>query len=195
MFGPSLAGDERMEVWFERFLRASASPSAIYAQEQVFRDMDIRQLLPAIGVPTLVLHRTDDAVEPVGAGRYLAQEIVGAIYVELSGGDHFPWAGDQDPLIAEVERFVRRAWREEQETFDRVLATILFTDIVDSTAQSAALGDSRWTGDQRATRSGHPLSARPLPWAARCAGQATASSRSSTVRHGRCGAPRPSVSR
>lgn len=144
-FGPSLAGDERMEAWFERFLRASASPSAIYAQEQVFRDMDVRQLLPAIGVPTLVLHRTDDAVEPVGAGRYLAREIVGATYVELSGGDHFPWAGDQGgPLIAEVERFVRRAWREEQETFDRVLATILFTDIVDSTAQSAALGDSRW---------------------------------------------------
>lgn len=144
VFGPSLVGNEGTEAWFERFLRASASPSAIYAQEQVFRDMDVRQLLPAIGVPTLVLHRADDAVEPVGAGRYLAQEIVGATYVELSGGDHFPWAGDQDSLIAEVDRFVRRAWQEEQETFDRVLATILFTDIVDSTAQSAALGDSRW---------------------------------------------------
>jgi pimeloyl-ACP methyl ester carboxylesterase len=144
LFGPSLAGDERTEAWFERFLRASASPSAIYAQEQVFRDMDIRQLLPAIGVPTLVLHRADDAIEPVGAGRYLAQDIVRATYVELSGADHFPWAGDQDPLIAEVDRFVRRAWQEEQEAFDRVLATILFTDIVESTAQSAALGDSRW---------------------------------------------------
>ena len=144
LWGPSLAGDERAEAWCERFMRASASPSEIYAQEQVFRDMDVRQLLPAIGVPTLVLHRADDAVEPVGAGRYLSQEIVGATYVELSGGDHFPWAGDQDSLIAEVDRFVRRAWQEEQETFDRVLATILFTDIVNSTAQSAALGDSRW---------------------------------------------------
>lgn len=124
IFGPSLVGDERTEAWFERFMRASASPSAIYAQEQVFRDMDIRQLLPAIGVPTLVLHRADDGVEPVGAGRYLAQEIVGATYVELSGADHFPWAGDQDSLIAEVDRFVRRAWQEEQEAFDRVLATI-----------------------------------------------------------------------
>ena len=133
-----------MLTWYDRFLRASASPSAIYAQEQVFREMDIRRLLPAIGVPTLVLHRADDAVEPVGAGRYLADEIPGADYVELSGADHFPWAGDQDALIAEVERFLRRVWREEQETFDRVLATILFTDIVDSTAQSAALGDSRW---------------------------------------------------
>ena len=65
-------------------------------------------------------------------------------YVELSGVDHFPWAGDQNALIAEVERFVRRVRKEEQETFDRVLATILFTDIVDSTAQSAALGDLRW---------------------------------------------------
>ena len=143
-FNPTLAGDERMLRWWERFLRSSASPSGLYAQEQVFRDMDIRRLLPAIGVPTLVLHRADDAIEPVGAGRYLAQEIVGATYVELSGRDHFPWAGDQDSLIAEVERFVRRVRREEQETFDRVLATILFTDIVDSTAQSAALGDSRW---------------------------------------------------
>ena len=143
-FNPSLVGDERMLTWWERFLRSSASPSGLYAQEQVFRDMDIRQLLPAIGVPTLVLHRTDDAIEPVGAGRYLGQEIAGADYVELSGVDHFPWAGDQNALIAEVERFVRRVRKEEQETFDRVLATILFTDIVDSTAQSAALGDLRW---------------------------------------------------
>jgi pimeloyl-ACP methyl ester carboxylesterase len=112
-------------AWFERFLRASAGPSAIYAQEQVFRNIDVRRLLPAIGVPTLVLHRADDAIEPVGAGRCLAHEIVGATYVELSGGDHFPWAGDQGPLIAQVERFVRGAWREEQETFDTVLATIL----------------------------------------------------------------------
>ena len=144
VFAPSLVGDERMLTWYDRFLRSSASPSGIYAQEQVFREMDIRRLLPAIGVPTLVLHRADDEVEPVGAGRYLADEIPGADYVELSGADHFPWAGDQDALIAEVERFLRRVWREEQETFDRVLATILFTDIVDSTAQSAAMGDSRW---------------------------------------------------
>ena len=155
--------------------------------------MDIRRLLPAIGVPTLVLHRADDAIEPVGAGRYLAQEIAGATYVELSGRDHFPWAGDQDSLIAEVERFVRRVRREEQETFDRVLATILFTDIVDSTAQSAALGDSRWReiSDDTISVTRSQLGrfrGREVP------GQGTASSRCSTVRRARCGAPRPSVS-
>ena len=72
LFNPSLAGDQRMLAWWERFMRLSASPSSIYAQEQVFREMDIRGLLPAIGVPSLVLHRADDAIEPVGAGRYLA---------------------------------------------------------------------------------------------------------------------------
>jgi hypothetical protein len=133
-----------MVAWWERFQRLSASPSALYAQEQVFRELDIRRLLPAISVPTLVLHRAQDLIEPVGAGRYLASEIASAEYVELSGADHFPWAGDQDSLIAEVERFVGTVHSDEQETFDRVLATILFTDIVDSTAQAAAMGDHRW---------------------------------------------------
>jgi class 3 adenylate cyclase len=142
---PSLAGDESMVDWWERFQRLSASPSALYAQEQVFRHLDIRQLLPAISVPTLVLHRAGDLIEPVGAGRYLASEIASAEYVELSGADHFPWAGDQDSLIAEVERFVATVHSDEQDTFDRVLATILFTDIVDSTAQAAAMGDHRWS--------------------------------------------------
>jgi hypothetical protein len=122
----------------------SASPSALYAQEQVFRELDIRGLLPAISVPTLVLHRAQDLIEPVGAGRYLSSEIDGAEYVELAGADHFPWAGDQDSLIAEVERFVGTVRSDIQDTFDRVLATILFTDIVDSTAHATAMGDHRW---------------------------------------------------
>ncbi len=143
-FNPSLAGDERMLAWWERFMRLSASPNSIYAQEQVFRDMDIRSLLPAIGVPSLVLHRTEDAIEPVGAGRYLAGEIADAEYVELPGRDHFPWAGEQEPLVNEVERFLSRVRNEDGDVFDRVLATVLFTDIVDSTAQAAAMGDRRW---------------------------------------------------
>src|ERR671930_425609 len=130
--------------WWERFQRHSASPSAIYAQEQVFRDLDIRGLLTAISVPTLVLHRAQDTIEPVGAGRYLAGEIAGAEYVELPGADHFPWAGDQSSLINEVERFVGMVHHDEQDTYERVLATIMFTDIVDSTAQAATLGDLRW---------------------------------------------------
>jgi pimeloyl-ACP methyl ester carboxylesterase/class 3 adenylate cyclase len=141
---PSLADDPRMLLWWERFQRASASPSGIYAQEQVFREIDIRRLVPAIGVPTLVLHRADDAVEPVGAGRYIASRLPDSEYVELAGSDHFPWAGDQDAVVAEVQRFLEQVWQEEQETFDRVLATILFTDIVDSTRRGATLGDRRW---------------------------------------------------
>ncbi len=80
----------------------------------------------------------------MGAGRYLARQIAGAEYIELAGADHFPWAGDQNALIKEVERFVGMVGRDEQETFDRVLATILFTDIVDSTSQAAAMGDHLW---------------------------------------------------
>jgi pimeloyl-ACP methyl ester carboxylesterase len=144
LFNPSLVGDPQMLAWWERFQRLSASPRAIYAQEQVFRELDIRQLLPAIGVPTLVLHRVDDAIEPAGAGRYLAREIADAEHVELPGADHFPWAGEQDALVGEVERFLGRVRSDDEDTFDRVLGTVLFTDIVDSTAQAAAMGDRRW---------------------------------------------------
>lgn len=143
-FNPSLVGDPRMEAWWERFQRLSASPSAIYAQEGVFREMDIRRLLPAISVPTLVLHRTGDRIEPVGAGHYLKEQIAGAEFVELPGADHFPWAGEPEPLVAEVARFVDRVKREHEEDFDRVLATVLFTDVVNSTGRSAELGDRRW---------------------------------------------------
>src|SRR5919201_1643799 len=90
---PSLGHDRRMVAWWARFQRLSASRSAMYAQEQVFREMDIRPLLPVISVPTLVLHREGDAVEPVGAGRYLAGEIGDAAYVELDGGEHLSCAG------------------------------------------------------------------------------------------------------
>ncbi len=143
-FAPSLGRDDRTVTWWERFQRHSASPSAADAQERVFMKMDIRALLPSIGVPTLVLHRSDDVIEPVGAGRHLAQAIPNAEYVELAGGDHLPWAGDQEALISEVRRFLGQMSMDDDETLDRVLATVLFTDIVDSTAQSAAMGDRRW---------------------------------------------------
>jgi hypothetical protein len=88
-----------------------------------------------------VLHREGDAIEPVGAGRYLGREIPGAEYVELPGADHFPWAGDQDALVAEVRRFVSTIRSEEQETFDRVPLVHRHCRL---NAQAAALGDSRW---------------------------------------------------
>jgi pimeloyl-ACP methyl ester carboxylesterase len=143
-FNPSLVGDERLLAWWGRCQRLSASPGAQLAQERVFREMDIRRLLPAIGVPTLVLHRTDDAIEPAGQGKYIADAIQGARHVELPGGDHFPWAGDQAALVGEVERFLADVRAEEDSSFNRVLATVLFTDIAGSTAHSAAMGDQAW---------------------------------------------------
>ena len=144
LFAPSFVGDTGQLAWWTRLQRVATSPGANLAQERVFREMDIRQLLPAIGVPTLVLHREGDRVEPVGAGRYVAQAIPGARYVELAGEDHWPWAGDHAALVREIERFVSDLHAEQEFELNRILATVLFTDIVDSTAQAAALGDRRW---------------------------------------------------
>jgi class 3 adenylate cyclase len=133
-----------MLAWWGRFQRLSASPSAIFAMDNLMREMDVRQLLPAIGVPTLILHRESDVIEDVGSGRYLAEQIADSHYVELPGGDHFPWAGDQDAVIAHIKEFVQRLRADHEESLDRVLATIMFTDMVDSTAQAATMGDRRW---------------------------------------------------
>jgi class 3 adenylate cyclase len=99
-------------------------------------------VLPLIKVPTLILHRAEERWVRVDHSRYLAQHIRGAKYVELPGGDHWPWMGDSDAVIDEIEEFVTgtRPLREP----DRVLATVLFTDIVDSTRRAADLGDRRW---------------------------------------------------
>lgn len=144
LFAPSYVGNAEQLAWWARQMRVATSPGAQLAQELVFRDTDIRDLLPAIGVPTLVMHRTDDQVEPVGAGRYVADRIPGAHFVELEGGDHWPWAGDQSALVEEVQRFARSVIEDHDAVTSRVLASVLFTDIVDSTAQAAALGDRRW---------------------------------------------------
>ncbi|MDX6591959.1 MAG: hypothetical protein QOJ13_1155 [Gaiellales bacterium] len=155
-FNPSLAEDEGLRAWWGKLQRLSASPSSMYAQELLFREMDIRRLLPAIGVPTLVLHRRDDQIEPVGAGRYIADVISNAQYVELEGADHFPWAGDQQALCDEVERFLTELRDEDEASLNRVLATVMFTDIVDSTAQAATMGDRGW----REVREQHDRQAR-----------------------------------
>lgn len=144
LFAPSFAGNAEQVAWWARLMRTATSPGAQLAQELVFRDTDIRQLLPAIGVPSLVIHRTDDRVEPVGAGRYVAAAIPGATFIELEGADHWPWAGNQTALVDEIRQFVRSVVEDDEAVTTRVLATVLFTDIVDSTAQAAALGDRRW---------------------------------------------------
>ncbi len=142
-FVPSHVGDGRIERWMLRFFRLVSSPGSQLALEEQLRATDIRALLPAIGVATLVVHRTDDAIEPVGQGRYIADRIPGARYVELEGADHPPWAGDSEALVAEIRRFLGDL-RDGEDSAERVLATVLFTDIVGSTERLAAMGDSAW---------------------------------------------------
>jgi class 3 adenylate cyclase len=100
-------------------------------------------VLPAVHVPTLVLHRTDDQAYLIAGARFTAEHISGSRFVELPGGDHPPWEGDTDLLISEIDRFLRSV-RDEEAEFDRVLATVMFTDIVGSTERSSALGDRSW---------------------------------------------------
>ncbi|MBM1169639.1 adenylate/guanylate cyclase domain-containing protein [Microvirga arabica] len=141
-FAPSKVSDQRFKRWWARFERLGASPSAVIALMQMNSEIDIRHILPAIRVPTLVLHRTGDPRVSVEAGRYLGAAISGAKYVELPGSDHVAWVGDVDRLTDEIEEFLTGA-RAVHEP-DRVLATVLFTDIVESTKKAAELGDRRW---------------------------------------------------
>jgi class 3 adenylate cyclase len=143
IFMPSLAGDEELRKFMGRLERASASPKAAETIILMGRDIDVRHALPTISVPTLVLHRTGDAIN-VENGRYLARHIKGAKFVELPGVDHNPWAGDAGSVLGEIEAFVTGERREIEPDFDRVLATVLFTDIVGSTARAVELGDRAW---------------------------------------------------
>ena len=142
VLAPSLAGDERFQQWHAQACRFAGTPASALAWFRVTMEIDIRDVLHAIRVPTLVLHRTDDGVVPVEAGRYLAEHIPNAKYVELPGADHYPFAGDYLPFVDEVEEFLT-GFRRHRE-LDRVLATVLFTDIVGSTERAVELGDRRW---------------------------------------------------
>jgi pimeloyl-ACP methyl ester carboxylesterase len=142
LWAPNAVGDRDFERWWSRLLRYGTSPAGAVALMDLYRELDVRAVLPAIDVPTLILQRRDDRVARVGQGRYLAQAIPDAKYVELEGGDHLPVTGDTDALLDEVEEFLvgsRRATEPE-----RALATVLFTDIVGSTERAAALGDRAW---------------------------------------------------
>jgi pimeloyl-ACP methyl ester carboxylesterase len=141
-WAPSLVGDPAFERWWARLLRQGTSPAGAVALIDLYREMDAREVLPAIDVPTLVLHRRDDWVVPVRQGRYLAEHIAGARYVELSDADHLAMVGDQDALLDEVEEFMVGSRRAREP--ERALATVLFTDIVGSTERTAELGDRRW---------------------------------------------------
>jgi pimeloyl-ACP methyl ester carboxylesterase len=142
---PSRRKDEAFVQWFGRLERAVASPGAILTLLRANYEIDVRHLLPSIHVPTLILHREHDSLVPVTAGRYLAEHIPGARYVALPGVDHLLQALDQDVLDAlldAVEEFITGTRRRPEP--DRMLATIMFVDIVGSTERAAELGDRRW---------------------------------------------------
>lgn len=139
---PSMAQDERFRQWWARFLRLSASPGAAAALHRMNYEIDIRHVLPAIRVPALLLHAKDDLAVDVHCSRYMAERIPSAKYVELAGSDHLPWCANADAIVDEIEEFLTGVRHEP--ALDRILATILFVDIVGSTERAAALGDQRW---------------------------------------------------
>jgi len=142
VFSPSVANDERYKQWWARYQRMSASPGRSTAMAKLVFGVDVRHVLSTIHVPTLVVHRKDFKFFPVELGRYLGQHIAGAKYVELDGADGFVYLGDTDALLSEIEEFVTGA-RHAQDV-DRVLATVLLTDMVGSTDKAAQLGDHKW---------------------------------------------------
>jgi class 3 adenylate cyclase len=139
---PSLADDEGYRRWFARLLRLSASPRMALALLRMNAEIDVRAVLPSVRVPTLVLHRQDDLFVASGHSAYLGENIPTARLIELPGADHWPWAGDADAVIGPLQELATGVrWAPEP---DRVLATVLFTDIVASTERATALGDRRW---------------------------------------------------
>ena len=142
IWAPSIARDERARGEMAAYLRAAASPGAVRAVMEMNREIDVRTVLPTVRVPTLIVHRTGDRNIGIQQARYMAERIPGARLVELPGDDHVAWVGDSDALLDEVEEFLT-GMRHSVES-DRVLATVLFTDIVGATQKAADLGDRRW---------------------------------------------------
>lgn len=138
-FAPSIQPNTVQRLAWAAFERAAASPAMARAIIRAWTDIDLEPILPLVRVPTLVLHRTGDFLDVEG-GRYIAQQIPGARYVELEGCDHLPWI-DFEPIADEIEEFLTGAHHAVPE---RALATVLFTDIVDSTRRAAELGDGPW---------------------------------------------------
>ena len=142
LLAPTRAHDRGLREWFGRLQRHAMSPGTAAESFAVNESMDVRGILPLIPVPTLLLHRTDDIAFDVRHSRYFAEHIPGAKYVELPGRDSLITAGDGDEMLSEVEEFLTGARRRPEP--DRVLATVLFTDIVGSTRRAAELGDTAW---------------------------------------------------
>ena len=135
MTSPDRADDQPVRDWYARLESASASPGMLQALVAMFLDLDVRDVVPSVHVPALVIHRTHDRMVNVRHGRWLAEHLPNARLLELPGTAHSPWFADNSVVLGEIEEFLTGA-RVEPEP-DRVLATVLFTDIVDSTGTAA----------------------------------------------------------
>ena len=142
LWAPSLADDPEALDWWGRWLRSGVSPGAMRTIGRMYRELDVRPLLPAVTVPTLLLYRSGDRLIGPAMARTVAEGIPDARAVELAGSDHLFLAGDQDAMLDEVEEFV--TGHPASAPSERILATVLFTDIVGSTQRAAELGDRRW---------------------------------------------------
>jgi class 3 adenylate cyclase len=142
--GPSRADDDEFRRWYATRLRLGASPSAAAAAVRTAAQSDIAAILPAIRVPTLVLHRSGDRLVPVFNGRYLGARIPAARYIELAGDDHLPWVGDYETLVLPIENFLSEVGGDNVSEPDRAVTTVLFVDIDGSTQKGVELGDSGW---------------------------------------------------
>jgi pimeloyl-ACP methyl ester carboxylesterase len=140
-FAGSLQDDTHYREWFAKLERLSASPGAAVAIARMVMQMDVRDVLPTIRVPTLVLHKRDDQAVPFEEGKYIADHIPGAKFVELPGSDHWPWIGHEE-AVEEIQEFLT-GMRDSAES-NRAVTTVMFVDIVDSTKRAAELGDRRW---------------------------------------------------
>jgi pimeloyl-ACP methyl ester carboxylesterase/class 3 adenylate cyclase len=140
---PSKAHDPEFRRWMRKFERSSTTPGGLLALWRWVREIDVTPVLSSIQCPTLVIHRRDDRLVPVALGRALAEQIPGARLLELPGGDHFPSIGDSEPVLVAIEEFLT-GHEAVSDLSERVLATVVFTDIVESTDMAARVGDSAW---------------------------------------------------
>ena len=143
-YAPSVADDDAFADRVATYFRRSASPGAAVALLKMNTQIDIRNILPTIHVPTLVMHRTGDRDANIEEGRWIADHISGAKFTELAGDDHLPWVGNQDLVVENIREFLHA--RKPEPKAKRALATILFTDIVGSTELARQMGDLKWRG-------------------------------------------------
>jgi pimeloyl-ACP methyl ester carboxylesterase len=155
---PSMAADPQFRDWWATYLRMGASPGAALALTQMNAEIDVRNVLPSVRVPTLVIHRKGDALLPVEGGRYIAGLIPGAKYVELEGKDHLPFVGDQDSILDEIEEFLTGARTSDRAAhlLDRVLTTVLFI-LFDEMAATTSLHSRQELNELQQTYARHEL--------------------------------------